>query len=460
MPVAVSLMLPYLFGLGVLLSFLCASIMDGAVVAEDTDRGQRFATCLVFGLLLNHSLALLLSDLKSSLVVGCSLSVAALIVLAAVQRRRLRKVISVQWLFLSFVLYLACLYVVLAEPLDGWDARSIWFFHGKMIFYNASIDAGGDWTLSSIGFSHTDYPEMVPILAAQIASVAGYWNEYLPKMSLVALLLPALLLLFSIFGGKSWQTVFIAVPLLFTGVWLKNGYMDGYLALYGGLAAFYLGRWLDNANRMDLVSGVLATGVVLDLKNEGMLYALIVTALLCSFLLSKRIRHAAQQSVRLREDLPLLIVALSGWVLWERKKQLFHLKNDLQLGFSSLETLLHRLSEGSLALILKSLYVTYDVNLSLGIFLLSLVWSVRKGRRPGRGALFCALVAILYFAGIVMIYLATPFDLVSFHLPTGNRTMLPVHMLLLAASLSLFQLNGSPAGVSGSASRAAGPAPL
>lgn len=88
-------------------------------------------------------------------------------------------------------------------------------------------------------------------------------------------------------------------------------------------------------------------------------------------------------------------------------------------------------------MILKTLYVADNVNLSLGIFLLSLVWSVWKGRRPGRGALFCALVATLYFSGIVIIYLATPFDLVSFHLPTGNRTMLPVHMLLLAASLSL-----------------------
>lgn len=162
MLVAVSLMPPYLFGLGVLLLFLCASLMDEAVIADDSARGQRFGSCLVFGLLLNHFLALLLSDLKSSLVVGCTLSVAAFIILAVVQRRRLRTVISTQWLFLSFVLYLACLYVVLAEPLDGWDARSIWFFHGKMIFYNASIDAGGDWTLSSIGFSHTDYPEMVP----------------------------------------------------------------------------------------------------------------------------------------------------------------------------------------------------------------------------------------------------------------------------------------------------------
>jgi hypothetical protein len=430
-------MLPYLFGLGALLFLICGTAGPDAGLPDDSAGAQRFASCLIFGLILNHGLVLLFTELETSLVAGASLSVAGGVTLLLRYRRSMGRVCGAQWFALCVVLYLAALYVILGEPVSGWDARSIWYFHGKMIFYNGSVDAGGDWALPSLGFSHTDYPKLVPILAAQAAFVAGYWNEYLPKLSLVALFVPAMLLLIPLLRRKWWHCIFIAVPLLFTWPWLKNGYMDGYLAIYAGLAVFFLGRWLQHGVRIDFITGVLASGIVLDLKNEGMLYLLIIGSLMLLFLYVKRIRLVALRGVRLVEDLPVMLIAVSGWVLWERKKQLFHLKNDLQLGFHSLDTALQRLSEGALGVVLRRLYVIDNVNLSLGIFLLSLLCTAAKGRRPGRGALFCALAALLYFSGIVMIYLATPHDLLSFHLPTGNRTMLPVHMLLLAGSLSL-----------------------
>ena len=73
-----------------------------------------------------------------------------------------------------------------------------------------------------------------------------YWNEYLPKVCLAALLPPAMLFLISILKNKWWHIFYISVPLLFTYEWLTNGYMDGYLAVYAGLATFYWGRWLNN----------------------------------------------------------------------------------------------------------------------------------------------------------------------------------------------------------------------
>lgn len=438
MPLAVSLIFPYLFGLGALLVLLCGSIREKRGDTGDAAAPQRLACCLIFGIGLNHFLALLFSDLKTALLAGCLLSGGAFLLLLLRHPGTIRQLCSTQRLVLAAALYIACLYVVLGEPVSGWDARSIWFFHGKMIFYNGSVDAGGDWAVPSLGFSHVDYPNLVPLIAAQVALVAGYWNEYLPKLSLVALLLPALLLLLSLLRGKWWRLLFIAIPLSFIWPWLKNGYMDGYLAVYAGLAAFYLGRWLERDDRLDLVTGLVASAVVLQLKNEGMLYLLIVAAVATSFLLWKRVQRAPLQGLKVREDLALVAFALSGWGLWERKKHLFHLKNDLNLGVQSLDMVQQRLSEGSLGVILKYLYVVDNVNLSLGILLLSLVWNLRKGNRPGTGALFCLLAALLYFSGIVTIYLATPYDLISFHLPTGERTMLPVHIILLAASLSLF----------------------
>ncbi|WP_035496839.1 hypothetical protein [Citrifermentans bremense] len=472
MPLAVSLIFPYLFGLGALLALLCGSIREQVGGSGDAVALQRLACCLIFGIGLNHFLVLLLSDLKISLITGCFLSCGAFLFLLLRHPGTVRQLCSAQRLALCAAFYIACLYVVLGEPVSGWDARSIWFLHGKMIFYSGSVDAGKNWLVPSLSFSHLDYPNLVPIIAAQVALLAGYWNEYLPKLSLVALLLPALLLLLSLFWGKWRRLLLIAIPLLFTWPWLKNGYMDGYLALYAGLAAFYLGRWLERFDRLDLVTGLVACVIVLQLKNEGMLYVPIVAAVATFFLLLKRSRRdgrpgagdttsltpaplpkgeGRQAGPRLqwgevREGLVLVAFAFSGWGLWERKKHLFKLKNDLNLGLQSLDMVQQRLSDGSLGVILKYLYVVNNVNLSLGILLLSLVWNLRKGNRPGVGALFCMLVGGLYFSGIVAIYLATPHDLISFHLPTGERTMLPVHIILLAASLSLFTALHSPDG--------------
>lgn len=435
---AVSLMFPYLFGLGSLLLLVCGSMKGETNRYSDSDRMQLFATILVLGVIVNHLGVLLFSDLRHSLMLGSSLSLAGFVYVLAGLRKRQFRVITPGWLAIFFTLYVACLFVVLVEPIGGWDARSIWFFHGKMIFYNASLDAGGGWANPLIGFSHPDYPKLVAILAAQVAFVAGYWNEYLPKLSLVALLVPALFCLISILREKWWHPVLIAVPLLFTNVWLKNGYMDGYLAIYAGLAAFYWARWLDDGKRLDLVSGILFTGIVLDLKNEGMLYALIVAGLLLFFVAFKKERFYACLAGKY-EIMLTLFLSISATLLWHRKKQVFGLHNDLQLGLGSLERIQDRLTDGSLTRILRSLYVTENINLSLGIYLLTLVWVLGKGKRPGNGSLFCALTGCFYFAGMVLIYLATPYDLISFHLPTGNRTMLPVHIILLAAAFLLYR---------------------
>lgn len=441
MLVAVSLMFPYLLGLGLFLFSISRSIKDEIYGYNYSSQLQLLACILIFGIEINHSIVLLLANLKQSLLLGFVLSVIGLTYFAGNRIRKLSPAIASRCVAIFIILCVTCLFTILVEPLDGWDARSIWFFHAKMIFYNGAIDAGGHWALPSIRFSHPDYPEMIPLLAAQVAFVAGYWNEYLPKMGLAALLVPAILCLISILRDKWWYMVFSSAPLLFTWVWLKNGYMDGYLALYAGLATFFLGRWLDKNNRLDLISGILFIGVILGLKNEGQLYCLIAATFLLIFVLARRNQFRGTGYWKIHESILLILLSTSGFFLWESKKRIFNLQNDLHLGLNSLNKIFERLTDGSFAIILKHLYVIDNVNLSLGIFLLSLMMTLRLGRRPSLGSFFCILVGILYFCGIVVIYLATPYDLIGFHLPTGNRTMLPVHIILLAASFSLYRDN-------------------
>ena len=50
---------------------------------------------------------------------------------------------------------------ILSLPLYDWDARSIWFFHGKMIYYAGTLGPEAGWNIQTPQFSHVDYPKLV-----------------------------------------------------------------------------------------------------------------------------------------------------------------------------------------------------------------------------------------------------------------------------------------------------------
>ena len=439
-------MFPYLFGLGCCFLPLLKKFDDNVFAQHDGPDMRGIAILILLGLVLDYFLVQSMGELKRSLMLGCLISIIGYITLMSYLIKTRNKIFNVSGLLIFTFLYVSCILIVVVEPLEGWDARHIWFLHGKMIYYNASMDAGGHWTLPSVGHFHSDYPKLISVLAAQIAFVAGYWNEYLPKMSLVALLVPGVAFLLSLLKKKNWHIPLIIFPLLFLNVWLKNGYVDGYLALYVGTGTFLWGRWLDKKENYDLFSAIIFTGISINLKNEGQLYALIVAALLLVVLFSKSNRSWIVERLTNIGTIVLLFVSLSGFVCWEIRKYSVGLKNDLKLGIESFERILNRIEDGSLYLILKHVFVFDNLNLSLGFLLSTLTWALWRRRRFRFGFSFCFLSSLLYFGGIILIYLATPYDLVAFHLPTANRTMLPVHILLLAGSYYIISEDGKGTG--------------
>ena len=68
---------------------------------------------------------------------------------------------------------------------------------------------------------------------------------------------------------------------------------------------------------------------------------------------------------------------------------------------------------------------------AIGLFLITVIFSVYQGVKPHRGALVAAIASVLYVCGLYVAYLGTPLDL-TFHLFTSaTRTM-------ATASVSLF----------------------
>ena len=184
---------------------------------------------------------------------------------------------------------------ILSEPLLHSDARFIWFFHARMIWAEGALRRSGGWNHPSLAFSNPDYPELVPAIAAQLGYLKGYWNEFLPKGSLLVMLVPLTLWVFS-FCQKSLSFIWLVLIFFFSlGAWLWNGYMDGYLALYCGVALLLFGRYLSERRDMDLYSGICALGIGASMKNEGLLFGLCVMAAL--LFISREYREFSPRAV-------------------------------------------------------------------------------------------------------------------------------------------------------------------
>jgi hypothetical protein len=363
------------------------------------------------------------------LVGECALAAAALTWALALHRATLLNVLTMGWArwLLAAVLLLLFTGPILFEPLQDWDARSVWFFSAKRIFFGGGLGAGaGDWTLPAYGFSHADYPKLLPLLGAQFADAWGLWNEYVPKASLLVLLAPVVVGLLGLPRRIGLSLLFLAgVLLLSTRQFLWNGYADTYLCLYAVLSMAYLARFLASAAPLDLALACAFMGVAANLKNEGALLAISIVFCLCVWLVCSRRARAA---LRWRSWPAGIWIALAlpwiGFAGWALMKHQWQLANDLQLGVGSLLRAWQRVVEGQLGPVAKALFLRTDAGKSAALLLASaaLAWALRC--RVPATAWFPAAVASLYSAGMFIVYLATPHD-VAWHLATSaERTML------------------------------------
>ena len=339
-----------------------------------------------------------------------------------------------------FIIYVLVVYyfAIFSEPLARWDARSIWFFHAKMIWTEGALRQQTGWNHPSVAFSHPDYPKLIPTIAAQLAYLKGYWNEFLPKGSLLVMLVPLTLWVFS-FRQKSVSFILLVLTFFFSlGVaWLANGFMDGYLALYCGAALLSFGRYLSERRDTDLCSGVCALGIAASLKNEGLLFAL---CLITSLLLISQVypeftfRQAAK---RIRTDSRLariLIISIAPTLMWTICKMTWGLENDVAGDpLNAWSRLSNRWVDGFSAHYVLNYHTQRTTTLwvAIGLLLITAIFSVHQKSTLHRGALIAVTTSALYFCGLYVAYLSTPLDL-NFHLGTSAiRTMATAGTALL-----------------------------
>ena len=415
---------------------------------SDVSTSQELPLLLLFGIVINYGILLVVQSLSVGLWITAGLGTFGLVCFVISQVNSGQQFISsnravekgVAVIFTS-VLFLA---PIIGSPLSDWDARSIWFFHAKMIFSVSSIGQIAGWSDPAIAFSHVDYPNLIPALAAQFSHLTGFWNEYLPKLSLFFILVPAVGLIYS-FARHAWSFIFILLLALFTlNVYIWNGYMDGYLALYFTLSMLFFGRYLNDLQPIDLLSSWACLFFLLYLKNEGILAVVIaffVVTLVIAFR-NREVRNLTLLNKNIRNGI-LIGAMILPFVLWTIYKGQWGLANDLEIGSSSsLEMLSMRVRDGNFLTVIASVINRLQTALLL---LGSLYFSTILLKKPiHRGVFSIIVISGVYCLGIVPVYLQTPIDL-AWHLETSlDRTLLLGNGGLYAAGY--FLLNNLESG--------------
>lgn len=326
--------------------------------------------------------------------------------------------------------------ISLGSPSKEWDARSIWLFHAKRIFFDNNLYAQLD---GYCGWSHNDYPVLIPALSASLAKIIGYWNEVFPKLSSILAFIPAILLLSSVLKHRFKQLLLCNLLLFILYKHFISGYMDGILAIYFTAASLLIylltapaGERLDlNSNQrlwLYLSSFFVFSSLTL-IKNEGLvLFVVLVSAAFLTRIIFRKTRITATTII-------IFLVSLAPIAIWKIVCAKSGVNNDLAGSNLTTQLMGRVFLIGAYLKIVAALVFNSRVYLPLMLFIF-----VAKDLKYRTGVIFIAFSSLLYFCILFAVYLSTPAELV-WHLNTSaSRTISPIGLILGFYALLFFKI--------------------
>jgi hypothetical protein len=139
-------------------------------------------------------------------------------------------------------------------------------------------------------------------------------------------------------------------------------------------------------------------------------------------------------------------VSLAGPLTWGITKRAWGLTNDLGLSDETIKIIWGRLSEpDALTSILNALFQSFELIGAIVPLALALVAAALLRVRIPTAFWLAFTTAALYLAGIIGVYLGTPYEL-SWHLETSaGRTALPIFAIFSAATFRMLDAIERPA---------------
>ena len=323
-----------------------------------------------------------------------------------------------EWIFLTVVGL--CIVIVfadaLSQPLLAFDARAIWAFKAKVLYFEQGIYNETFLDAERL-HAKTRYPQLIPLAEAFIASASGGFHEPHIKLlfscfyvSLIVLVGSELSRAFDRRYALLCTSLFASLPVftIYANGGAASGYADLPLAYYATALATRLFRWLQDGSSSNLRLAVLFASLTAFTKTEGLalvLVAFLATGLAGWLLYGRTIRFLW----------PVLATAVGGllclapWFLYQARlpivdedfMKLLTLKN-VAGGLNRLPYILRSLG--------KEFFLKPHLWSLLGI---SALVSFSRSRRDIVRSPFCMflLVPLLYIVVLCAIFMVIPWNL-------------------------------------------------
>ena len=312
------------------------------------------------------------------------------------------------WMILAT--FICFILIILGAPLFDWDARYIWFFHGKRIFFDNNLYAQLDNYFWEI---HNDYPVLVPAIAASFAKGVGFWNEVFPRLSVIPVLFPVFMVLRLLIKRNGIFGLSV-VGILFVGKqYLVNGYMDALLGLYGAAACLLVVKL--NSEEWKWETYLMLWGILLTLpmiKNEGLLASLLIWLSMIPVFWNRKAALV----------LPVLAFALY-YLLWKQPVSSAGIETTDLFVPGILNRAMNRLGRWD-----ELSELSNSVLKVSGVYYLGLLIFILRFRKQLRSWITPIFFVLSYSAAMLVVYLITALDL-KFHLDHSvDRTFLIVNL--------------------------------
>lgn len=339
-------------------------------------------------------------------------------------------------------------FISLGSPVADWDARSIWLFNSKRIFFNENLNQFTNYFGSE--FSHLDYPILIQTLSASLASLIGNWNEIFPKYSSIIMILPALVIVSKILKNKVDKLIFIILIFFIYEKRLINGEMDALLGLYTISTIILLVSFskFKNLNLENLIKLFLfiMTLTMIKIEGLGILICIFLSYMIVYFKYNKKLNN------KIILVFVLSVVPIILWKLFIYDKNIVSSSN---LMISNGERLLENLLNFKFILLLiKSILLNKQMFLSLAIvfIILSKYIYIDKGLNKiiinkklfNRELSFIFFTILSYSLLLLLIFILSEgspnnvFEMKYFMtISSSDRLFLPVHSLILLYSIYL-----------------------
>jgi hypothetical protein len=322
-------------------------------------------------------------------------------------------------LLLTFLLSL-----IILIPLTSFDARSIWFFHSKIIFYENKIFSN-IWFESDVLFSQVHYPKINAVISAYISKLLLIWNYHLSKISIFLLLLP-IIFFFKINFKKNYFFLIILLLILFFRSDLINGYFDSIIALYS-TAILILIVEIDNKKKKNLVSFFfLLSSILIQIKDEGIVIFLIILFTLLIFRNKEIKAEIVKKNKFVIFSIIIFIISLILFVQW---KYFITKTNVTSLFFGQKYLIDIKINLENFNTIIYSIFFTNYII----VYFILLLFLIKFSQIYFRKKLLIILFFItIYILVLICVYLLSPLD-IKWHLGSSiGRVLYTVKFLILA----------------------------